>query len=220
MVFPRTAEIADRGELSFRGSVQLLSIEAQSVEQTDGTKASSTVGFFPDWALEGHLGIGGCEAGLVGVDLGGLAELRCALLSQARGAPLSLAFSGAAGVAASAGIGFAPAARLGLDVSRRYGAVEPLLDVYLSSMRQAHFIQTGWVNDPFIGPSGVILGRQELRLSVPIGVAFHVDRGSVILGVEPWFVLAATSHAEVDPVPRSYTPGDAGLAFTLGFAYR
>ena len=78
------------------------------------------------------------------------------------------------------------------------------------------------MNDPVVGPSGVILGRQELRLAIPIGLA--VDLGDAdhrgIFGVEPWFVLDGTSHTEVDPVPRSYAIAGWGMAFTLGFSYR
>lgn len=222
MVFPRTADVAKPGKGSFQGSAQLVTIEPQEVVESDGKKSSSTVGFVPDFELQAHFGLGRCEIGGVGVDLGALAELRCALTRQSHGDALSTAFSGAAGATASAGIGFAPSARLGLDASRRFGPVEIILDVYVTSQRQAHYIQTGVVNDPVVGPSGVILGRQELRLAIPVGLA--VDLGDPdhrgIFGVEPWFVLAGTSHTEIDPVARSYAIGGWGMAFTLGFSYR
>ena len=105
MIFPRTAEIAKPGQLSIRGAVQIVSLEPQTVVESDGAKASSTVGFFPDWNLEGHIGFGRCETGLVLVDFGLLAELRCGLLRQDHGAPFSLAISGAAGAATSFAIG-------------------------------------------------------------------------------------------------------------------
>jgi hypothetical protein len=230
MIFPRTAEVAKSGELSIRGALQVVSIEPQTVIETDGAKASSTVGFFPDWNLEGHVGLGGrCETGLVLVDFGVLAELRCALLRQSRGDPFSVAFSGAAGVALSFAIGPAPAARVGIDVSRRFGSIEPLVDVYLSSARQSHWVQTGIVDDPVVGPSGDAMGRQEIRLAIPIGVAFvfpdkqhrafEPAMRDFIIGVEPWFILATTSHIEVDPIVASYTTG-WGMAFTLGLAFR
>jgi hypothetical protein len=229
MIFPRTGEIAKPGALSLQGSAQLVSLEPQVVVESDGTKASSTVGFFPDWELEGHIGFGRCETGLILVDFGALAELRCALFRQDHCDAFSVAFSGAAGGAASFAAGFGPAARLGLDVSHRFGSVEPLVDVYLSSQRQSHWVQTGVVNDPVVGPSGDAMGRQEIRLTIPIGVAFVApDKDhrpldpafrSAIVGFEPWFILARTSHVEVDPVVRSYTTG-YGFAFTLGFAFR
>jgi hypothetical protein len=119
--------------------------------------------------------------------------------------------------------------RLGIDVSRRFGDVEPLVDVYLTSARQSHFVQTGIANDPVVGPTGDAMGRQEIRLAIPIGIAFvaadKVHRPldpsfrSFILGFEPWFILAQTSHIEVDPVVRSYTTG-YGFAFTLGVSFR
>ena len=230
MVFPRTAEIAKPGQLSIRGAVQVVSLEPQTVIESDGTKASSTVGFFPDWDVEGHIGFGRCETGLVLVDFGVLAELRCALLRQDHGDPFSLAFSGAAGAALSFAGGLGPATRFGIDVSHRFApGIEPLVDVYLSSARQSHWVQTGIVNDPVVGPSGDAMGRQEIRLTIPIGVAFMFadkqhrpmapETRSLIVGVEPWFILAQSSHVEVDPVVRSYTTG-YGFAFTLGLTFR
>ncbi len=230
MIFPRTAEIAKPGQLSMRAAVQVVSLEPQTVVESDGAKVSSTVGFFPDWSFEGHIGFGRCETGLVFVDFGLLAELRCGWLRQDHGDPFSVAFSGAAGAAASFAIGPAPAARIGVDVSRRFGNIEPLIDVYVSTSRQGHFVQTGWADDPVVGPSGDSMGRQEIRLAIPIGVAFvfadqkqhrpmNPSFRSVIVGVEPWFILAQTSHVEVDPVVRSYTSA-YGFAFTLGLAFR
>lgn len=230
MIFPRTGEIAKPGQLSLGGAVQVVSLEPQTVVESDGTKASSTVGFFPDWNVEGHIGFGRCETGLVLVDFGVLAELRCGLLRQDHGDPFSIAISGAAGAATSFAIGPAPAARFGIDISHRFDpGIEPLVDVYLSTARQAHFVQTGWVNDPVVAPSGDSMGRQEIRLTIPIGVAFvFADKQhrpmdpsarSFIVGFEPWFILAQTSHVEVDPVVRSYTTG-YGFAFTLGLAFR
>ena len=226
MIFPRTGEIAKPGQVSIRGDVQVVSLEPQTVVENDGTKASSTVGFFPDWNVEGHIGFGRCETGLVLVDFGVLAELRCGLLRQDHGDALSIALSGAAGAATSFAIGPAP----GIDISRRFGAgIEPLVDLYLSTSRQGHFVQTGWVNDPVVAPSGDSMGRQEIRLSIPIGLAFvFADKDhrpmdpnvrSFIVGVEPWFILAQASHVEVDPVVRSYGAG-YGFAFTLGLAFR
>lgn len=231
IVFPRTAEIAKPGQVSLQGGAQVLTLEPQTVVETTGKKESSTVGFVPDLDLETHVGLGRCETGIVLEDFAALAELRCALWQQDRGAPFSAAFSGAAGASASAGIGFAPSARLGIDVSRRFGrAFEPLVDVYLTTSRQAHYVQTGVANDPVVGPVGVVLGRQEIRLSVPVGVAFvapdKVHRPldpafrSAILGVEPWFVLADASHTEVDPVPRSYAVAGWGVSFTVAIALR
>src|SRR5258708_3747247 len=105
MVFPRTADIAKPGQLSIRGAAQIVSLEPQTVVETTGAKASSTVGFFPDWDLEAHIGFARCETGLVFVDFGVLAELRCGVLRQDHGDPFSLALSGAAGAAFSFAIG-------------------------------------------------------------------------------------------------------------------
>jgi hypothetical protein len=230
MIFPRTGEIAKPGQLSMRGALQVVSLEPQTVVETTGSKASSTVGFFPDWNVEGHVGFGRCETGLVLVDFGLLAELRCGLLRQDHGDPFSLAISGAAGAATSFAIGPAPAARFGIDVSHRFGpGIEPLVDVYLSTARQGHFVQTGWVNDPVVAPSGDAMGQQEIRLSIPIGVAF-VDRDknhrpfdptfrSVIVGFEPWFILAHVGRVEIDPIVASYQTG-YGFAFTVGLSFR
>ena len=230
LVFPRTAEIAKPKGASLQADVQVALIEPQSAVQLDGTHLRSTVSFIPDVGLDVHLGLGQCELGLVGVDLGGMLELRCMAVRQAAGAPFSLAFSGAAGATASAGIGFAPSARVGVDMSRRVGVLEPLLDVYLSTERQAHYIQTGVVNDPVVAPAGIIVGQQELRLSVPVGVAIIVPERqpwalglplrSVIIGLEPWFVLAKSSHTEIDPTVQSYTTSGWGLSFTVGLAFR
>ena len=230
IVFPRTAEIARRGAFSLQGGIQVATVDSEKLVDSSGTENRSNVAFVPDASLELHVGAGRCEIGTVLEDFAALAELRCALAQQDWGDALSIAFSGAAGASASAGIGFAPSARLGIDMSKRFGFVEPLAGVYLSTARQAHYIQTGVVDDPVVGPVGVILGRQEIRLSIPLGVAFvFPDKAhrpldpvmhAFIVGVEPWFVLAASDHVEVDPVPRSFTPSPWGLSFTLGLAFR
>lgn len=230
IVFPRTAEIAKRGAVSLQGGMQVATLDSEKLVDSSGIEQRSNAAFVPDLSLELHVGAGRCELGTVFEDIAALAELRCALVQQDWGDPVSIAFSGAAGASASAGIGFAPSARLGIDVSKRVGSVEPLAGVYLSTSRQAHYIQTGVVDDPVVGPVGVVLGRQEIRLSIPLGVAFVLpDKAhrpldptvrSFIVGVEPWFVLASSSHVEVDPVPRTFTPTSWGLSFTLGLSFR
>jgi len=208
-----------------QGDLQLTLVEPQTVIDLEGVHRRSTIGFVPDLGLDVHGGLGRCETGVVGVDFGALAELRCAAVQQGRGAPLSVALSGAAGAAASAGIGFAPAARLGVDVSARFGPIEPLVDLYLTTARQAHYVQTGVVNDPVVAPAGIAFGQQEIRLSVPIGVAF-VDRQQkdheqeAIVGVTLWFTLAAPGRFEVDPLVRVYAMAGWGMSFTLGVAFR
>ncbi len=226
MVFPRTAEIAQPKSVSLQGGVQLLSLEPQSVVELSGAGKSATVGFFPDWDLELHVGLGRCETGLVLVDFGGMAELRCMALRR----PISIAFSGAAGAAASSGIGFAPAARLGIDVSHRFGSFEPLIDVYVTSAAQQHFIQTGIANDPVVGPVGDTMGRHEIRLTIPIGFAIlfpdkaHLPLNptlrSLIFGVEPWFVLASLKNIQFDPIVSSYQTDRFGVGFTMSLAFR
>jgi hypothetical protein len=71
-----------------------------------------------------------------------------------------------------------------------------------------------------VGPMGVSLGRQEIRLSIPVGFAVLFGEQKLIFGVEPWFVLAQTSHAELDPVVPSYTTAGFGVGFMLGVAFR
>jgi hypothetical protein len=228
LVFPRTAEIAKPKTVAVRASAQYLTIEPQRVALLDGTKASSTVGFIPDLDLDLAIGLGRCETAIVAVDFGLLAELRCAIVQQDH-APFSATFSGAAGVTASMPITAAPSARIGIDVSRRFGAVEPLIDVYLSTQRQTHFVQTGVVNDPIVAPVDIDVGRQEIRLSIPVGVAilarpqFHPNDTAfhgAVLGIVPWFVLAGGRHVDSDPSVVSYMIGGWGLSFTLGLTWR
>lgn len=230
MIFPRTGEITPRKTLSIQGSTQLVAIEPQHVVEATGTQRDSVVGFIPNPSVEGHYGLGRCEVGLVLVTLGMLAEVRCGLLRQSHGDPLSVAVSGAAGSAIRAGgPDFTPAARFGLDVSRRFGHFEPLVDVYLSTSSETHFVQTGVVSDPVIAPTGITMGRQEIRVSVPLGFAILTGRtdrmqsnvivSSVTVGLEPWFTLWASSHVEIEPVVRSYATS-YGLAVTLGMAFQ
>lgn len=226
MVFPRTAEIAERGAISMQGGVQLVMLEPEETVDTQNTRRNSTVSFIPDLDLELHVGLGRCETGLVLMDFGAMAELRCMAIHR----PFSVAFSGAAGAAASAGIGFAPAARLGVDISRRFGNFEPLIDVYVTSASQAHYMQTGIADDPVVGPMGITMGRHEIRLTVPIGFAYvfpskahsllNLPLSSVLFGVEPWFVVASLSDVQFDPIVSSYTTDRFGVGFTLSLAFR
>ena len=155
MVFPRTAEIAKRGEVRLQGSVQAVSIEPQSVVQSRRHEGELHGGLLSRLGIrKGTSASVACDVGGLLVDLGALASfaarscdkttaIRSRSRSRVRRAPPR-----------RSGIGFGPAARLGLDVSRRFGSVQPLVDVYLSSARQMHFIQTGVANDPVVGPTG------------------------------------------------------------------
>ncbi len=226
MVFARTGEIAPRGTFGGRASGEQLALEPQHVVQANGSRADSVVGFFPNGELAAQYSFGTCEVGLTAVTLGVLAEVRCGLLQQRRGDALSVAFSGAFGAALAIGADVGPAGRVGVDISRRFGSIEPLVDVYLSTSSEAHFVQTGVASDPVIGPTGVTMGRREMRLSVPVGFAIVRTRQgvrrttvhSIVVGLEPWFVVWGSPKVTIDPVVQSYD-ATFGVALTFGVVF-
>jgi hypothetical protein len=167
----------------------------------------------------------GCEGGarLGFVRIG--AELRCAVLDEDWGAPLSAALSvGAAqqlgyflvgGRVRNGSYNTAPRGselRAGLDLSKRLSGVTPLLNINLGYVRQVRDIVSGlpsFEGHHFSEAGNIFVERDELRLSLPVGLAFeyephsaHDQRTRVMLGVVPELTLQAwerfSAYQEVD----------------------
>ena len=155
----------------------------------------------------------GCELGArLGLVRAG-AEVRCAVLDEDSGAPLSAALS--IGAAQQLGVFFAATRsdgrisllprgyelRAGIDLSKRMSGVTPLLNVNLGYLRQLRDIVAGLptFEGYHFGETGnILVERDELRLTVPIGVAFeyephegHEQISRVVLGVVPELTLQA-----------------------------
>jgi hypothetical protein len=225
---PRTGEVTPPRRMRIDVSVQSLTLEPQHVVEASGKPYRSVVGFFPETKADIHFGLRRCEVGFTFSPPANLAEVRCGLVQERRGGPVSIAFSGAFGVGYVEDGGRAyPAARVGVDLSHRFGEIAPLLDVYLSTAGQRHFIQTGTAWGPF--PVGDDLARQEVRLSIPAGVAFlsatekphpmfDPRLHSATLGVVPWGVVwGGRGTGEV--AVRSYQ-ADVGLSLMIGAGWQ
>lgn len=157
------------------------------------------------YGLSDSIAIGGW----LSLELAGV-ELRLQPLSERTGAPLSatLSIGGAhAGIAPSfakdvlrEGFG----ARAGFDLGKLVGRDELLLGAYASYIRRRrefsdipHSTEDNRLNYGDAAPSPVadlMVVRDELKLSVPIGYALRLRSAALIFGVVPEWTLDASIH--------------------------
>ena len=235
--FPRTGDVVDPGVvgLAFRVHGGTLAQGKVTVDKVPKTSVTSLpFGFEPNMALGGYVGLvelsaryglfHGCEGSAnLSILRPGL-ELRCALTDERRGSTFSIA-SSVNGAYSTQGRGMWT--RVGFDVSKRFGKLAPLLDVYVSTGPE----RTGFKVDvpaadttneyeEFGGGPHVYVVRNELRLSVPIGVAFlQGTSGSTptsatsafIVGLVPYVTLASAS-------PKSMHCVECGDVTMTGYA--
>ena len=219
--FPRSAEIADEGDVSAEVHLQTVGFEPQRATLTDGRTLSSKLAVFPIIAGGVRGSIGRCE-------LGGLyaltrigPEARCGLLGEKWGDPISVAFSGAGAIDYGGYVG--AFGRLGLDVSRRAGPVTAMVDIYLSTANGLRWmVDPG--NIPIEGPlpgSASVL-RRENRLTVPVGIGIDLAQpgkmlATLVLGANPYFVIAKGACRD-HPCTASWS-ADRGAAITVGMEF-
>jgi hypothetical protein len=246
--FPRTAEVAKPGEfaLTISASAGTLEQEEATVRATPSAapgKQRSVLalpyGFDPNMLFGGWVGMievsarmglfAPCEGALDASLLRPGLEMRCMLVRESRVTPVSIAMS--TGVFYST-FGGGPWGRAGVDVSRWLGDVAPLFGVYMSAGPERHGfkidvppVDTTNVYDEFGGGPYVYAVRNELRLSVPLGVAIAADsarRGRFVVGVVPYVIPWASSF----PRERCIECGDAtaggvvasyGASLALGY---
>lgn len=223
----RSGEIT-RSPVAVEAALPIVAYEPQTAVDDDHVTSKSNVSFspMPVWSVRGHLSR--CEIGGAFM-MRDIAEIRCGVLQESDGMPLSIAPSVAGGYSIFPG---GPWGRVGLDVSRRFGVVTPMVNAYLSYGPELHWMQRTIIrdDDPREGPipPSVQTQRKELRVSMPLGLAFRVVNGAlvyedehgiswdIVFGATPWWVLRSTIK---DQSALSYD-AERGLAFTLGFQLR
>jgi hypothetical protein len=162
-------------------------------------------GFIGLMEFSGRLGLfPGCEGAIdFSIQRPG-AELRCALVRPAGPSRFSLATSTAV---ANSPYGSGLWGRFGLEAGRRLFDVDTMLDVDVSFGPERHGMRTdavvGPAEDAFDNSGGgphAFVVRNEVRLSVPIGVAIPLaearglregEKRQVIVGIVPFVVLAS-----------------------------
>ena len=186
--------------------------EAESSSSTSSVDSVLRV-FGAPFSAEGSLAYGFSDAvalgGWLSLELLG-AELRLQPLSQRNGAPLSATVAlGAAHVGLLPSLdqsllqqGFG--ARAGVDLGLAAGRWEALLGAYASVIHRRRNIQDvpddGVFRDdlPGFGPNLMVF-RDELKLSVPFGVALHGTHGALVFGLVPeWTLDASVRKARCD----------------------
>jgi hypothetical protein len=217
--FPRTG-IAGSSKASVELGIQALSVEHQYVRSTDHRTWSSRIGFYPDLNVAARYTVARrCELG------GGLnwdrlyGEVRCGLVQEHLGGPFSLALTGAAGPQLQ---DLTPWGRVGVDLSKSFGRVTPLLDLYFSRADEQHAVSVSAppgaeVDSPYIAET---LRRYETRVIVPFGLGILVARDyegevRVIIGAAPYWVLDANGCQGNDCSGRDYHV-DHGAEVTFG----
>jgi hypothetical protein len=162
-------------------------------------EASGAVGVFP-----------GCELGAGVRILGVHGEGRCQILGYRNPDPVAVAVSAGGGAWI---YGMGPYARLGVDTTLSLGDAGLLLGGYARYGRRVHAFtsgslpedpdyESGHCCDVFPSDSPQLQVEQtELRLSVPVGVAWLAGRSSrrknatrLVLGVVPSFVVHAADR--------------------------
>ena len=217
------------GHFTASASLQAVSWEPQKVVAPDGSKGESNIAWFPILSGSARGSLGLCEFGGIYqlTRIGG--EVRCGLLQERLDHPISIALSGAMTLDYGPYTGWF--GRIGFDISRRFGPITPLVDVYLSTgdgMR--------WMEDPsHPPPDGPVPGaksivRRELRMTVPFGFAIktaQLEGGNdapwvyIVAGGTPWFLLDKgpcqnDNHAKC----TIQWDADRGMGFTIGVEIR
>jgi hypothetical protein len=186
------------------------SYEGYAGSSTDSL--SSALRFaFAFFSTEGSMAYGFSDSIAIGswlsLELAGV-ELRLQPLSERDGAPFSASLS-----LGAAHVGIAPSfatdllregfgARAGLDLGVFIGRDELLLGAYASYIRRRRefsdvpdSIEDNRLNYGDAAPSPVselMVVRNELKLSVPIGYALHLKSAAVIFGIVPEWTLDAS----------------------------
>ncbi len=195
---------------------------------------ASDVAWFPVLSASVRGSVGLCEIGGVyqWTRIGG--EVRCGLWQQRLKDPLSVALSGA--LALDWGPYVGPFGRIGLDVSRSFGPIAPMIDVYVSTGDALRYMEDPAdppIEGPLPGSKSIV--RREVRATIPIGLGIRTARlGSdadaerdrrwvwIVIGASPWFLLGARP-CEVDPGAACRVKswdGDHGVVFSLGIEIR
>lgn len=219
---PRTGiSGANRGAFEF--GFQALSVEQQYVRSYDGLSWSSRVGFYPDiWMAARYTVAHRCELGGGGNWDRLYGEARCGLFQEHLGAPFSLALSAAGGPQLQ---DITPWGRVGLDLSKSFGVITPLIDLYLSRADEQHAVSISprpgqEVDSPYIAET---LRRYETRVIVPFGLAFRAARDQsgelrFVIGAAPYWIVSANNCQGNDCPGRQYHV-DHGAEITLGLEY-
>lgn len=230
--FPRTGEVVPPRALATDAHLQVVNWEPQRVSLPDGRKLRSNVAWYPILSAAVRVGLGPCEVGgLYQLTRVG-AEARCGLVQERLGHPLSIAYSGL--LALDYGPTTAAFTRIGLDISRRFGPIAALVDVYFSTGDALR-----WMQDPGVHPiEGPLPGaqsivRRELRVTIPFGLAVRLahtgseQQGrakgswvSLVLGATPWFLLARGPCFEEVGACTTLWNGEHGVGFTSGIEIR
>ena len=208
--------------------MQVVSYEPQKVVLPDGRTGASDVAWFPIIVGTVRGSLGRCEFGGLWQTTRVGAEARCGLLQERLDHPVSVALSGM--MAVDYGPYTGSFGRIGLDVSKRFGPIAPLVDVYLSTGDTERYME-----DPsHPPPDGPVPGaksivRREVRVTVPFGVAIRTaqlerDHGPwlwLVVGATPWFLLDKRP-CQADGTTPCLVRWDAdhGVGFTLGVEIR
>lgn len=216
--FPRSGEVAPRGDFSAEVSLQAVAFEPQRVPIERRT-LTSKVAFFPAIGGAVRASLGHCEVGGFYALTRIGPEARCGLLSERRGSPLSVALSGSGGI--DYGAHFGAYGRLGLDVSRHAGPITAIVDAYLSTADELRYIgdpANPPIEGPFPGHQSTL--RREIRLTLPVGIGFDVAKNetrrfTLVVGTTPYFLLVKGACKD-DPCKTPIWDGDRGAGITVG----
>jgi len=224
--FPRSGEIVPRGQFAADVHLPIVQWEPQKVivPGTNGRQLVSSVSWSPviSGAVRGSLG--GCEIGGLYQWLRVGGEIRCGLLQERWGHPLSIALGGL--LAFDFGIVTAPFGRIGLDVSRRFGPLKLLADVYMSAGDAYRYLEDPSIipiEGPLPGARAIV--RREVRLTVPLGIAIRTAqlgdswRQSDARRPWVWLVFGATPWWVLNKQPATWDAG-GGVVFSVGFEIR
>lgn len=227
VAYPRSARIQQQGvvQVGLHSNVNYTPMEVTVAEpggageqrlrsHPDGFDSSSPrqLAALP-FIAEPHvrMGLGGDFelGGILSAFRGGV-ELRAAVLDERAGAPLSLALSGALMVTPVIGREpRTPAARAGLDASAELDGVTPTLGLYLGYGTHHHDdLSSGAFDDS--GLRGAEVRRDELRLSVPVGLQLFAGErwDGVTLGVVPeWTLRSAVDAIDCGAACSNIQPG-------------
>lgn len=249
---PRTGDLVRAGSITAGGTMTVAGFAPGSYDLKSGGESSGnsaqTAQFhilmemfayfiqnaqgFIRWAPIDGLELGGS----VGVQQQSI-DIRGALLDEDTGAPFSVALSATAAWRPIYDVA-SDWYSLGFDVSRRFGSVAPLLDVYVSYGDERHAValdadDSGGCNgfgDPGCGEysagSILVARRDELRLRFAVGAAFEVedDAWMTVAVVPYWTAWAGEPHELICEncaagiVPTRFVE-EWGIYLTLGGSY-
>jgi hypothetical protein len=218
-ISPRTADLAKVGKLAGAARISPLSLgeaklttagspKPQYVSTSggeippEGKGFAYIVGVMGSWELDLRYGV--AQWAEIGVSygfqrMGG--EIRFGVVDEDRGQPFSLAASYGAYYSA---IGNGPWARAGIDISKRFGRLAPMLNLYVSRGVNYHSSIVDLPGDQdcpkdSVYPCGVLIGARwyETRLTASIGIAAELDENKAfVLGLVPHVILSHSPPEE------------------------